>query len=75
MKLIKKKNIFKRFPFTTLVLSFFGLAYIGMTFNCFMSSYCFMWDYDEFIPLMFYTFMMISAELYHNKGKQDGTKR
>ena len=66
---MKKPNIFKRFPFTTLVLSFFLLAYIGTALKCFMSEYCFMWDYDEFIPIMFYTFMIISAELYHNKGK------
>ena len=72
---MKITNVFKRYPFTTLVSVFFILMIAGQWVQCFNSQYCFMWDYDEFIPAMFYTFIMISAELYHNKGKyKDDTR-
>jgi len=68
MKKQNRNSIIERYPFTALVLSFFGLVYLSDVLSCFRSPYCFMFDYDEFVPMMMYTFMMVSCELYHNKG-------
>ena len=58
----------KKYPFTILTIFFYSLGYIAQLIDCKMSNYCFMNDYFMETGMIFYWFMMIACELYHNKG-------